>query len=216
MIGWLQGKFIAEITGGMLLDVNGVGYQVFCSSRTLSNIGRDGSLLALFIETHVREDHIHLYGFVDKEEQSLFKTLLSVQGVGAKVALAMLSALKQADIRQAIITGDKAMLNQAEGVGPKLANRIIQELKDKIDFADSMLVQHGHITGNINEDSTTYSTAQAGALGGIQQDALSALVNLGYKRQEAMQAIAKVIKAHDEETPPDLGLLIQSALRLLA
>ena len=212
MIGWLKGKFIAEIAGGMLLDVNGVGYQLFCSSRTLSNIGRDGSVVALFIETHVREDHIHLYGFVDKEEQALFKTLLSVQGVGAKVALAMLSALKQADIRQAIITGDKAMLTQAEGVGPKLANRIIQELKDKIDFADSVLMQHGQMTGNI--DATVMT--QDESLGGIQQDALSALINLGYKRQEAMQAIATVIKAHDEETPPDLGKLIQSALRLLA
>src|SRR6185312_9648087 len=131
---------IAKLTGildhigpeGAVIDVGGVGYLCFCSNRTLGQLPQPGGAARLLIETHVREDHIHLYGFADTAERDWFRILTTVQGVGAKVGLAILSVLSPDQVATAIAAGDKAMLARAEGVGPKLAGRIASELKDKV------------------------------------------------------------------------------------
>src|SRR6478672_3133755 len=134
-----QAAMIAKLTGlidsttgeGAVLDVNGVGYLVFCSPRTLARLPAKGAPASLLIETHVREDHIHLYGFADLPERDWFRLLTTVQGVGAKLALAVLGVLGPDDLAHAIAAGDKASLSRPPGVGPKLAGRIAAELKDK-------------------------------------------------------------------------------------
>ena len=158
-----------------VIDVGGVGYLVYCSSRTLSRLPRIGEAVALFIETHVREDHIHLYGFFEEAERAWFRLLQTVQGVGSKVALAILSTLTANDLANAISTGDKAMLSRPSGVGPKLAVRLATELKDKV--------------GTI-APAGSFVPALATATEG-REDAVSALVNLGYRRPEAQAAVVK-------------------------
>ena len=131
---------IAKLTGvldslgedSLIIDVSGVGYLVFCSSRTLRSTGKLGDPLTLFIETHVREDHIHLYGFLDSSEHEWFRLLTTVQGVGAKVALAVLGALTPKELENAFLTEDKALLTRAPGVGQRLAVRLLAELRDKV------------------------------------------------------------------------------------
>jgi len=154
----------------LVVDVNGVGYLVFASSRTLGKAPLRGEPLRLLIETHVREDHIHLYGFADEAEREWFRLLTTVQGVGARIALAILSALAPETLASAIATQDKAALTEAEGVGPKLAQRILSELKDK---AGGIALR-----------------AAAPAAQGAASEAVSALVNLGYPRGDAHAAVA--------------------------
>jgi len=158
-----------------VIDVGGVGYLVYCSSRTLSRLPRTGEAVALHIETHVREDHIHLYGFFEEAERAWFRLLQTVQGVGSKVALAILSTLTSNDLANAISTGDKAMLSRPSGVGPKLAVRLATELKDKV--------------GTI-APAGSFTPALVTATAGLE-DAVSALVNLGYRRAEAQTAVVK-------------------------
>ena len=132
MIAKLTGR-IDEIDGdSLVIDVGGVGYLVFCSNTTINVLSTQGDIVSLFIETHVREDHIHLFGFADPIEQKWFRLLTTVQGVGTKVALAMLSAAQPNILSSAIAAGDKTVITSAPGVGPKLAARIISELRDKI------------------------------------------------------------------------------------
>lgn len=173
MIGKLTG--ILESTGEdrAMIDVGGVGYVVFASARTLGNLPRLGEPVTLYIETHVREDHIHLYGFADLGEQDLFRLLLSVQGVGARVALALMAVLSPVAFRTAVASGDKGAISQANGVGPKLAARLINELKDKL-------------VGDLAVDGSMV----AAPTGGDFSDAVSALVNLGYRPAEAHTAVA--------------------------
>src|ERR1700751_4491201 len=114
------------------IDVNGVGYLAFCSTRTISRLPALGSPVQLLIETHVREDHIHLYGFIDAAERDWFRQLTTVQGVGARLALAILSAVAPDQLGLAILAQDKAVVTRAEGVGPRLAARIVNELRDKV------------------------------------------------------------------------------------
>lgn len=159
-----------------VIDVGGVGYLVFCSSRTLSRLPRVGEAVALYIETHVREDHIHLFGFFEEAERAWFRLLQTVQGVGSKVALAILSTLTADDLANAIASGDKAMLSRPSGVGPKLAARLATELKDKV----------AGIAG-----PGSFAPAMAAASGGGLEDAISALVNLGYRRADAQMAVVK-------------------------
>jgi holliday junction DNA helicase RuvA len=168
-----------------VIDVGGVGYLVFCSSRTLGRLPQGGEAAQLFIETHVREDHIHLYGFTESVEREWFRLLLTVQGVGSKVALALLSALAPEDLARAIAAGDKTMLTRAQGVGPKLAARLVTELKDK---APGIGLSLAPAAGG------TTAALEAGPL----EDAISGLVNLGYRRVEAHAAVVKVAAALGE------------------
>ena len=173
MIGKLKGILDSVAEDRAMVDVGGVCYLVFASSRTLGNLPQVGDPVTLYIETHVREDHIHLYGFADMGEQDLFRLLLSVQGVGAKVALALMAVLSPVAFRTAVASGDKAAITQALGVGPKLAVRIINELKDKL-VGD--LALGGEVVAALK--------------GGDFSDAVSALVNLGYRPAEAHTAVA--------------------------
>lgn len=181
---------IAKLTGlvdtvgrdHVIIDVGGVGYLVRCSARTLGALPPPGRSASLAIETLVREDAIDLYGFASASEQSWFRLLTTVQGVGAKVALAILSTLGPDELGQAIVTGDKAMLARADGVGPKLAARLANELKDKVGgvFVPAAAAQ-----------------IQAGAApvaGDALADAVSALINLGYRRAEAANAIDRAAR----------------------
>ncbi|MDH3240322.1 MAG: Holliday junction branch migration protein RuvA [Alphaproteobacteria bacterium] len=179
MIASLKG--IVESVGedGAVIETGGVGYLVFCSSRTLSALPGVGEAAALKIETHVREDHIHLYGFASPAERDWFRLLITVQGVGARVALAILSVLAPQDLSLALAAGDKAALGRAAGVGPKLAQRIVTELKDKV--GGLAIAPAGGAGGQ-----------PAAAGGGVDPslgDAVSALVNLGYGRGEAFGAV---------------------------
>jgi len=203
MIGKLTGVIDLVKNNQLLLDVNGVGYIVFASGRTLSKIGVKGDTCSVLIETHVREDHIHLYGFADALEMEWFNILTKVQGVGAKVGLAILSVASPNDLSLAIAAQDKAVFTQADGVGPKLGTRIVTELKDKV--------------GNIDLSPTvTSSNTAAMAVDGHDntQEALSALVNLGYGRSEAMIALSRAQKNLPDEA--DLGLLIKQGLKELS
>lgn len=179
MIAKLTGVIDSKTADTAIVDVGGVGYQAFCSARTLTRLPAAGAAISLFIETHVREDHIHLYGFIDAAEREWFRLLTTVQGVGAKLALAILGVLSSTDLTQAILVQDKTSLTRASGVGPKLAARIVAELKDKVG---------GIALGPV--------AAVAGATEptGPVADAVSALVNLGYRRAEAFGAVAQAAK----------------------
>jgi Holliday junction DNA helicase RuvA subunit len=181
MIGKLTGVLESSGEDWALVDVRGVGYLVFCSARTLERAGRQGDGVSLLVETHVREDHIHLYGFADPGERDWFRLLSTVQGVGAKMALAVLSTLSPADLIRAIAAQDKAALTRASGVGPKLAARIVAELKDKAGTAalgPAAAIGAGPGAGAISA-----------GLDAPAEDALSALVNLGYGRSEHQGAV---------------------------
>jgi Holliday junction DNA helicase RuvA len=182
MIAKLTGKVDKTGDGYAVIDVNGIGYLVYCSRRTLDIlIGVTGEI-SVIIETHVREDHIHLYGFTDESEQSCFKLLITVQGVGAKVCLAILSALPPDNLVQAIAAQDQTAITHAPGVGPKLAARIITELKDKITNIELNFSVKAFSGEEQNIDGTTQNL----------NDAVSALVNLGYGRSEAFRAVHQV------------------------
>ncbi|MFP6748199.1 MAG: Holliday junction branch migration protein RuvA [Alphaproteobacteria bacterium] len=204
MIAKLSGRLDAGsgVGGGneCIIDVGGVGYLVFCSGRTLANLGDTGSAVTLLIETHVREDHIHLYGFAEAAERDWFKLLLSVQGVGAKVALAILSTLAPGELTQAVLAQDKSMPTRAPGVGPKLGGRIVSELKDKV---GNMALGPG--AAGVN----AVPPAQGPAV-----DAISALVNLGYRPVEAQRAVQTAAGALGEGA--ELQTLIRDSLRHLA
>lgn len=205
MIARLRGLVDSAGADHAVIDCNGVGYLVFCSRRTLGLLGGPREAVALHIETHVREDHIHLYGFADTAERDWFRILTTVQGVGAKVGLAILSVLSPDQVATAIAAGDKAMLARAEGVGPKLAGRIASELKDKVG---------GIALGPAVVALHTGVAASAPAEAGAAADAVSALVNLGYGRAEAFAAVARAGgKLGPEAT---VSAIIPAALRELA
>ncbi len=177
---------IAKLTGVLdsigedrvVVDVGGVGYLAYCSGRTLRALPAVGGSVALAIETHVREDHIHLYGFIDAAERDWFGLLTTVQGVGARVALAILTVLGPGAITDAVIAQDKAAFTQAAGVGPKLAARIVAELKDRV--GELVVVR-----------PIQFAAESAGDGAGPVGDAVSALVNLGYRRVEAYGAVSQ-------------------------
>ncbi len=181
MIGKLTGTLDNVSGSHVLLDVNGVGYLVTCSARTLRNMGPLKSPVSLRIETQVREDAINLFGFGDAEEQDWFRLLTTVQGVGAKVALAILGTLAPDQLAHVIAAQDKAAITQADGVGPKLGLRIVTELKDKVPaFIAKPVSLHAVPSGDM----------PASAMG----DAVSALVNLGYRRAEAFGAVSSAAR----------------------
>jgi Holliday junction DNA helicase RuvA len=204
MIGKLKGTIDSYGDDFVILDVHGVGYVVQCSARTLQALPPPGEAAVLAIETQVREDAIRLFGFTADAERDWFRLLQTVQGVGAKVALAMLGILSPAELSTAIGTQDKAMVGRAPGVGPKLAARICSELKDKAPV-------FGHV-----DPAVTQLAGDAGAKSVPKpvQDAISALVNLGYGRPQAAAAIAASVKALGEEA--QTSALIRQGLKELA
>jgi Holliday junction DNA helicase RuvA len=186
---------------GAVIDVGGVGYLCFCSNRTFGRLPQSGGAASLLIETHVREDHIHLYGFIDAAERDWFRLLTTVQGVGARVALAILSAVAPGDLTLAIVAQDRAMLARADGVGPKLAARIVNELRDKVG---------GLALAATNAAAPAPATNEPGVTG----DAVSALVNLGYRRAEAFGAVAAASRRLGGDAKVDA--LIRAGLQELA
>ena len=203
MIAKLKGLVDSTGDGWAIIDVSGVGYLVFCSGRTLGRLG-PGEVAEVLIETHVREDHIHLYGFFDAAEREWFRLLTTVQGVGVKVALAMLTVLAPEEILQAVAAADKAMITQTPGVGPKLATRILSELKDKV---GTMALVPGAV-GSVEAGPVPV------AAGGPVNDATSALVNLGYRPSEALAAVSRAAGRLGDDT--DVEALIRGALSELA
>jgi Holliday junction DNA helicase RuvA len=186
--------------------VNGVGYLVYCSSRTLGRL-IPGDAVSLHIETHVREDHIHLYGFQETAERDWYKLLTTVQGVGSRVGLAILSTLTSDQLVQAIASGDKAAISRAPGVGPKLAGRIASELKDKV-----AAIALGPVSAAQGTKADAPRPGQPVAVGGegLTADATSALVNLGYGPSDALGAVSHAAAKLGEGA--DLQGLIRAAL----
>jgi Holliday junction DNA helicase RuvA len=211
VIGKLTGILDSAGEDWALVDVGGVGYLVFCSARTLSALGGNGASASLLVETHVREDHIHLYGFAEPAERDWFRLLSTVQGVGAKMALAVLSTLSPSDLIQAIAAQDKAALTRASGVGPKIAGRIVAELKDKAGGL-ALGPAAGIAAGLAANGGGT--AAVGGAQGQAVADALSALVNLGYGRSEALGAVAQASRRLGEDAK--LEALIREGLKELS
>lgn len=204
MIGKLKGVVDSYGEDFIILDVHGVGYVVQCSSRTLQNLSAAGEAVSLSIETQVREDAIRLFGFRSDNERDWFRLLQSVQGVGAKVALAILSALDTGSLATAIATADKSAIARASGVGPKLAQRIAAELKDKAPAFSSVDPALIRLSDSL-EDSTASTSVS---------DAVSGLVNLGYPRAQASAAIAVALKQAGDDA--ETKTLIRLGLRELA
>lgn len=203
MIGRLRGAIEQVDEDSCVVDVNGVGYVVHASARTLRELS-PGIEARLLVETVVREDAILLYGFLAAAERDWFRILTTVQGVGAKVALSLLSTLAPDELASAIVAQDKASLNRASGVGPKLAARLTTELKDK---ATQWGVAPGARPASAAADAPP-------SVPSANEDAISALVNLGYKRMEAFGAIARVAQRLGADARIDA--LIREGLRELA
>jgi Holliday junction DNA helicase RuvA len=225
MIGSLKGRIEYKATDHTLIDVSGVGYLVYCSERTLSLLPSNGEYVTIFTELVVREDLLQLYGFLTFAEKEWHRLLCSVQGVGAKGALAIQGILSVEALSRAILLSDWATVKSAPGVGPKIAQRIVNELKEKAPKVMAMgAVTSNPIDGNTDlvdhDDRKNQSEINVGsevsnseALRNVQADTLSALINLGYSQGDAASAIARI---ETEETDLDAKKLIRSALRLLA
>jgi Holliday junction DNA helicase RuvA len=199
MIAKLAGVVEQMEPDAAVIDVGGVGYLAFCSTRTIGRLPPPGSPARLLIETHVREDHIHLYGFIDAAERDWFRLLTTVQGVGARLALSLLSAVPPEKLGLAILAQDKPALAQAEGVGPRLAARIVNELRDKI----------GNLVAPVSAPLSVPANGQ-----GATADAIAALENLGVGRTEALGAISAVARRLGNEAGADV--LIKAGLEELA
>ena len=200
MIAQLSGQIVEQNTNQLILDVHGVGYLVTVSSSTLSQIQGLSENISLLVEMIVREDSMTLYGFYTSEEKSAFTLLQSVQGVGAKAAISILSVLTPDSLKQAILSSDKAMVSRADGVGPKLAQRIVNELSEKVAKLSTSIA---------NAENMIVSPTGSGQ-STISQDAVSALVNLGYSQSEAWTAVQK---ASAKSNIDELGHLLNLALK---
>src|SRR5437879_5518703 len=204
MIGKLKGLIDGYGEDYVILDVGGVGYQVHCSGRTLQALPAPGEAVVLSIETYVREDQIRLFGFRTDVEREWFRLLQTVQGVGAKVALSVLGTLKPADLASAIAMRDKAMVARTPGVGPKVAERIVTELKDKAPAYADIDPAVIRLTGAVEDKRAPAPVA----------DAVSALVNLGYGQPQAAAAIAAAARSAGEGA--DTARLIRLGLKELS
>ena len=201
MIGKLRGTVDSAGVESMVLDVGGVGYVVHCSPRTLSGLPQPGEPASLLVDTHVREDMIRLYGFATEAEREWFRLMQSVQGVGSKVALAILGVLPPPALAAAVAGGDKAAIARAPGVGPKLAARIAIELKDKG-------------PGGATDAVVIPDAAPGTPLPSNVEDAVSALANLGYARPQAAAAIGAAVAALGADA--QTSALIRGGLKALA
>jgi len=199
MIGRLKGRVDGRGDNWALIDVGGVGYMVEGSARMLDALPSDGEAVSLAIETYVREDQLRLFGFLSEQERSWFRLLMGVQGVGARVALAIQSVLSADELSQAVAAEDKAMVSRAPGVGPKVAQRIVQELKDKV--PESHFAVSGAATG------------ESAVAGQAMREALSALTNLGYQRTHAAQALSAARNALGDDATVEA--LIKQGLKEL-
>lgn len=199
MIGKLKGVVDAIGPEWMIVDVAGVGYKVFASAKTLRTMPAEGETVELMIETHVREDHIHLYGFLSADEQDMFNLLLEVQGVGTRVALAILTVLAPFELQAALASGDTGAISQAQGVGPKLAARIINELKSRL--GEPLAAAPGKKGEPTPRDATF-------------RDALSALVHLGYKPSQAHMALLAAARKAGEGA--NVEALVKAGLKELS
>jgi Holliday junction DNA helicase RuvA len=204
MIGKLRGIIDSYGEDFVIVDVGGVGYLVHCSARTLQALPAQGEAVTLSIETHVREDQIKLFGFTSDIEREWFRLLQTVQGVGTKVALAILSTLKPADLASAIALRDKAAITRSPGVGPKVAERVVTELKDKAPAYADIDPAVVRLSGAVDEHKAPRPVA----------DAVSALVNLGYGQPQAAAAIAAAARAAGEGA--ETKQLIRLGLKELA
>ena len=204
MIGKLKGLIDSYGEDYVILDVGGVGYQVHCSARTLQALPSPGEAAVLSIETYVREDQIKLFGFRTDNEREWFRLLQTVQGVGAKVALAVLSTLPPSELANAITLRDKAAVARTPGVGPKVAERIVSELKDKAPAFANVDPAVVHLAGAIDNDRAPRPVT----------DAISALVNLGYGQPQAAAAIAAASRSAGENA--ETAQLIRLGLKELA
>jgi Holliday junction DNA helicase RuvA len=204
MIGKLKGVIDSYGEDFIVVDVNGVGYVVHCSARTLQALPAPGEPVALAIETHVREDQIRLFGFLSDIEREWFRLLQTVQGVGTKVALSILSTLKPADLASAIALRDKAQVARAPGVGPKVAERVVTELRDKAPKYADLDPAVVHLAGAVEDKLAPKPVA----------DAVSALVNLGYGQPQAAAAIAAAARGAGEGA--ETAQLIRLGLKELA
>ena len=206
MIGRLRGKVEAQGEDWVIVDVGGVGYEIFCSSRVLAwAVAQEGEVV-FAIETHVREDQIRLFGFQSETERQWFRLLQSVQGVGARVALAILGTLTLQEIANAIALGDKALMSRAPHVGPKLAQRIVTELKDKAPVLSLATISGTSAPGGKGKAAAPASSANA--------EAISALVNLGYQQIQASVAVAAA--SRDLGADATTEALIRRGLREMA
>jgi Holliday junction DNA helicase RuvA len=208
MIGKLRGRVDAIGESHLIIDVNGVGYEVQASSRTLRNL-RPGDDVALTIDTHVREDAIRLFGFTSEVERTWFRTLQTIQGVGAKVALGVLGTLSTQELANAIALGTWQAVEQTQGVGKKLAQRIVSELKDKAPALSIAAVNTASAAG-----APGAAVQLAPAVGNAAAEAISALTNLGYQPLQASAAIAAASKELGAEA--DVASLIRRGLKELA
>ena len=195
MIASLKGVLTSIGKSDIILEVNGIGYLLNVSSKLISSLGDIGSNLSLFTDLQIKDDKIVIYGFVNSSEQSFFKLLQSVQGVGPRAALSLLSTLSVDEVVLAISSGDKTMLSRAEGIGPKVAGRIASELLDKVSvFNISNSIRNTDNKSNNNEqDKLNFKENDYdGNISIIVEDIISALINLGYGRSEVFSVVMKI------------------------
>ena len=220
MIGRLRGRVDYKAHDHFLLDVSGVGYLIFCSERTLSEIPGNGEFTTIYTDLLVREDLLQIFGFLSQVEKEWYRLLMSVQGVGAKASLAILSALGEDGVSRAIALGDWTSVKSAKGIGPKTAQRVVNELKDKAAHVMSLVP---HKVGNQEEkvsdadiieridDNPSINLAISD--NSAQADALSALQNLGYTPSDAAAAVAKILNQSSDLSTEEL---IRSSLKMLS
>tara|TARA_B100000927_G_scaffold270428_1_gene246567 strand:- start:6005 stop:6676 length:672 start_codon:yes stop_codon:yes gene_type:complete len=220
MIGRLRGRVDYKAHDHFLLDVSGVGYLIFCSERTLSEIPGNGEFTTIYTDLLVREDLLQIFGFLSQVEKEWYRLLMSVQGVGAKASLAILSALGEDGVSRAIALGDWTSVKSAKGIGPKTAQRVVNELKDKAAHVMSLVP---HKVGNQEEkvsdadiieridDNPSINLAISN--NSAQADALSALQNLGYTPSDAAAAVAKILNQSSDLSTEEL---IRGSLKMLS
>ena len=220
MIGRLRGRVDYKAHDHFLLDVSGVGYLIFCSERTLSEIPGNGEFTTIYTDLLVREDLLQIFGFLSQVEKEWYRLLMSVQGVGAKASLAILSALGEDGVSRAIALGDWTSVKSAKGIGPKTAQRVVNELKDKAAHVMSLVP---HKVGNQEEKVSDAdiiermddnpSSNLAISNNSAQADALSALQNLGYTPSDAAAAVAKILNQSSDLSTEEL---IRNSLKMLS
>jgi Holliday junction DNA helicase RuvA len=220
MIGRLRGRVDYKTHDHFLLDVNGVGYLIFCSERTLAEIPVDGEFTTIYTDLLVREDLMQLFGFLSQVEKEWYRLLMSVQGVGAKASLAILSALGEDGVSRSIALGDWTSIKSAKGIGPKTAQRVVNELKDKAAHVMSIVpneigerenkIDEGEVVERI-DDNPPINLAASNKT--AQSDALSALQNLGYSPSESAAAVAKILHESSDLSTEEL---IRNSLKMLS